>query len=156
MQATVELLLFSLCMARSSLKLYSRGRFGCAVIEHSVDTLYFVDNAVCNLRENFPRKLCAVGSHEVGGIDGTEDYGVIVCTLISHDSDRTHICKSCEVLSKTLVAACLCDFFTIDVIRILYYSDFICCDITNNSYSKSWFRERLTECISRYSVHHTE
>ena len=38
-------------------------------------------------------------------------------------SDRTHICKSCEVLSKTLVAACLCDFFTVDVICILYYPD---------------------------------
>ena len=73
--------------------------FARQVVEYSVyapDLIY--DSAHYRL-EDVERNVGCLGGHEVNGVDGAECNGIIVGTLIAHDSDGTQIGKGREVLA---------------------------------------------------------
>ena len=82
------------------LKLYRPRRFSCAIVHHSIDVFYFVDNPGGDGLEHVPRKLGGFCCHEVAGQHCPQGDGVIVGPEIAHHSDAAHIRQSGEVLAE--------------------------------------------------------
>ena len=99
-------------------KLNRSRRFTRQIIHYTVYALYFIYDSCHNLLQYLEWNLGAVGGHEVAGVDCTECDCVIVGTLVTHNTDTTHVGQRCEILSKVLGKSCLGNFLAVDVIGI--------------------------------------
>ena len=70
------------------LPLDGRGWLGGDVVADAVDAAHAVDNLIGNTGQEVVRQVGPVGSHGVGGGDGTQGYGILVGTLVAHHTDR--------------------------------------------------------------------
>ena len=61
-------------------------RFGCDIVNHSVDTFDFIADSSAHFVKDFPGETEIVGGHAVGACDGSDAYSVIVCSFITHDA----------------------------------------------------------------------
>ena len=73
--------------------------FARQIVEYSVYASYLVDDSAHYRLEDVEWNVGCLGGHEVNGVDCAERNGIIVGTLIAHDSDGTHIGKGSEVLA---------------------------------------------------------
>ena len=103
------------------------GRFAGAVVEHALD---FVDNAARGLLQDFPRKLGALGGHEVARHDGAQGDGVVVVAAVAHDADAAHVRQRGEVLAEALDAG-LGDFLAVDGVCFLDNLDLLGRDLAD-------------------------
>ena len=60
--------------------------FGADVIDHSVDSMHFVDDAVGEFTQEFVWQVGPVGCHAVGTGDGADGHHVFVGAGIAHDT----------------------------------------------------------------------
>ena len=63
----------------------SAGGFGTDVVDHPVDSLHLIDDAVWEFSQEFVRQVSPVGGHTVGAGDGADGYNVFVGAGITHD-----------------------------------------------------------------------
>ncbi len=106
------------------------GRFAGAVVEHAVDAFDFVDDAARGLLQDFPRKLGALGGHEVARHDGAQGDGVVVVAAVAHDADAAHVRQRGEVLAEALDAG-LGDFLAVDGVCFLDNLDLLGRDLAD-------------------------
>ena len=125
-------------------KLNRSRRFTRAVIQHAVNSLDFVHYSVGNLVEHLPWNLCCFGCHEIYCVDSTECNRVIVCTLITHDTNASHVGKCCKVLTQIACDACLGNLIAVDEISFLNDAYLLGCYFTDDADAKSGTREWLT------------
>ena len=140
---------------RGLFKLNRSRRLTSKIIEYAVYALNFINNTVHHLIKYCIRNLSRLRSHEVNGLNGAERHCIIVCSEVSHYTYASHICKGCKVLVRHpgrifsvfffVVGGCIVDFFTVDVVCILYDAYFFLGDFTDDTDSKSRAREWLTE-----------
>lgn len=79
---------------------FDRSRwFARQIVEYAVDASYLVDDSAHYRLEDVEWNVGCLGGHEVNGVDCAECNGIIVGTLIAHDSDGTHVGKGREILA---------------------------------------------------------
>ena len=127
------------------LELYRPRRFARQVIEYAVHAADFFDDAGHDRIENFVRNPRGIGRHEVGRGDRTDDAGIIIRSFIAHAADGAHVGEGCEVLVRISVETGLCHLLAEDRIGILYETNLLGSDFTNDTDRKTRTRERLTE-----------
>src|SRR5699024_8699399 len=89
--------------------------------------------------------LCAFGCHEIDGLYSTERYGVVVGTLVAHDTDGAHVGEGCKVLIDLFVKAGFGDLLAVDGVSILHDADFLGGDFADDADAKARAREWLAE-----------
>ena len=113
------------------------------VVEHPVDSLHLVDNAVHSGLEDIPRNLGRLGGHEVAGDDSAQDNGQAVGAVVAHDSDAVHVGEGGEILAQVLVHTCLMQLFSENVVRLPHDFSFVRCDFANDADRKAGAGEGL-------------
>lgn len=56
------------------------------IIEYSIDSLYLIYNSAHHCLKYLKRYLGCFGCHEVHSADCTDCNGIIICSLITHDT----------------------------------------------------------------------
>ena len=74
--------------------------FGREIKEHAVDASDLIDDPIGNKGEKLIWKSGWFGGHEVIGVDGAEDDGVVIGTLIAFDANALHVRESGEILGR--------------------------------------------------------
>lgn len=73
-------------------------RFGADVIDHPVDPMYFVDDAVGEFSKKFVGQVSPVSSHAVGTGNGADGHYIFVGAGIAHDPYCFYRKQDCERL----------------------------------------------------------
>lgn len=107
------------------------------IIEYSVYSTHFIDNSAHHLIQNFIRDLCRLCSHEINCIHCSQCNGIIISSLITHNTNTSHVRQCCEVLTDRAVKSCIGNLLTVDSICILNDTNLIGCYFTNDADSKS-------------------
>ena len=125
---------------------FNSGRwFARNIVHDAVDVIYFIDDAAGNFIEDIVGDACPVSRHEVRRRNAAQCQRVIIGTEITHDADRADVCQSGEVLVDLTIETGLRDLLTVDGVGILNDLDLLGCDLSDDSYSKAWSWEWLTE-----------
>ena len=124
-----------------------RGYWECSRLEMdgNVYDEFFVDDSGRDSSDQAPWELGKLGCHEVGRGDRTDDAGIIIRSFIAHAADGAHVGEGCEVLVRISVETGLCHLLAEDRIGILYETNLLGSDFTNDTDRKTRTRERLTE-----------
>ena len=130
---------------RRLFKLYRSRRFAGQIVEYTIDSFHLIDDPAHDFLQDFKRDFGTFGSHEVDSLDGAERYGVIVGSLVAHDSHRAHVGEGRKVLVDFFVEAGVGDLFAVDGIGILNDADFLSGDFTDDADAKARAREWLAE-----------
>ncbi len=125
------------------------------IIEYPVDPTHFVYDSAHDGLQYGKWNFCTFCSHEVYCVDCTQCHCIVVGSLVTHNTYRTHVCECCEVLVRhpcrcfavfLFVFCCrLVYFLPVDGIGILHDSDFIGTYFADDTDSKSRSWEWLTE-----------
>ena len=126
-------------------KFYRSRRFAGQIVEYTIDSFHLIDDPAHDFLQDFKRDFGTFGSHEVDGLDGAERYGVIVGSLVTHDSHRAHVGEGRKVLVDFFVEAGVGDFFAVDGVGVLNDADFLSGDFANDADAKTRAREWLAE-----------
>ena len=59
-------------------------RFRADVVDHAIDTVYFIDDTTGDGSQHFGRNLCPVRCHPIGTRNRTQRHRVFVGALIPH------------------------------------------------------------------------
>ena len=100
------------------------------VVEYPVYVINFVGDPVHHLLQDLPRDIHRSGCHEVRRLNGSQDYGVIVGSEVTHYPYGTDVCKGCKVLGRlplrllsavglSVLCCSLVHLFTVDGICLL-------------------------------------
>ena len=68
------------------------------IIEYSIHPTHLIDNSAHNRLKYCKRNLGRLGCHEINRIDCTQCNCVVVSSLITHNTNGTHVGKGCKVL----------------------------------------------------------
>ena len=100
-----------------------------------------------NFRKDFTGSLKGIGSAVTGPFQVlTPKLSATVGKIgITHNTYGTHVGQGCEVLVYFFVQAGFGDFFAPDGVCVLYHLYFFCGYIADDTDTKSWTREWLTE-----------
>ena len=77
-------------------KFYRSRRFAGQIVEYSVYAFHFVDDPAHDFLQHFKWNLCAFGCHEIDGLYSAERYGVVVGTLVAHDTDERMLVRAAK------------------------------------------------------------
>ena len=116
-----------------------------AIVHYSIYMLHFIYNSAGCSSDDIPRNLSAFCSHEICSGYCTQCDGVVVCSFITHNTYGTHVGQRCKVLVYFFVQSGFGDFFAPDGVCVLYHLYFFCGYIADDTDTKSWTREWLTE-----------
>ncbi len=138
-----------------SLKLYRSRRFTRQIIHNPVHTPNLINNAVHYFIQHLIRNLRRLGCHKVNRCHGTKCHCIVVGSLVTHDTDRTHIGQCRKILVRhprrvlamlvLVLLRCTVNLFAVNGICILYDFYLVRRNITDNTDSKTRSREWLTE-----------
>ena len=115
------------------------------IIEYSIHPTNFIYNSAHHFIQNFIRNLRRLCSHEINRINGSKSYSIIISSLITHNTNASHIRKCCKILTNCLIKSGIFNLFTINSICILNDTNFLSCYFADDTYSKSRSWEWLTE-----------
>ena len=123
------------------------------IIEYAVHSLDLIDDSAHHGLEYLEWNLSCIGGHEIDGAHCTHGNGIIIGTLITHDSYASHIGQSGKILVRhpgwflavcfLVLFCCFFDFASVDPVGILYDADLLGSNFTDDSDSKSRAREWL-------------
>ena len=115
---------------RQLFKLNRSRWFAGEIIEYSIDSSDLIDDSAHNSLKNCEWNLSGLCGHEIDGIDCAQCHCIIIGSLITHNTNGTHVGEGCKVLVRhpgrifsvffLVVGGCFVDFFTVDVVCILY------------------------------------
>ena len=105
---------------------------------------HLVDDAVGDDIEHIVWDLCPVCGHAVDRGHGADGYGVVICPLIAHDADGTHIGQAGEVLPDLFLQAGLGDLLAQDGIRFSDDVQLFFGDVAQDADTESRAGERLS------------
>ena len=74
------------------------------IIEYSIHPTHLIDNSAHNRLKYCKRNLGRLGCHEINRIDCTQCNCVVVSSLITHNTNGTHVgegCKAATALSTS-------------------------------------------------------
>ena len=100
--------------------------------------------AVRNRCKNIVRYSCPIGCHKIICCYCTNCHKVIICSMVTHYTNGINTRQNTEKLCKIFFIAVLCHFVTEHPVSILKHLDFLCCNFTDYTNTKSRTRERLT------------
>ena len=130
---------------RILLKLNRSRRFTRQIIEYSVNPTNFIDNSAHYFIKYFIRNLRCLSSHKIYRIHCTKCNCIIVSSLVTHNTNASHVGQGCKILSDAAVKSRVCNLFSINCICILYDPYFFSRYFSDDTDSKSRSREWLTE-----------
>ena len=130
---------------RILLKLYRSRWFTRQIIEYTIYTLHLINNPAHYLIQNLIRNLCSFCRHKVNRLYGTKCNSIIISSLITHNTNRTHIGQCCKVLVDILIQPSFCNLFSVNCICILNDTNLLFGNFTDDTDTKSRSRKRLTE-----------
>ena len=117
------------------------------IIEYSVDSLDFIDNSAQLPCLSTSQGISAASAvMKSTGIYRAECNGIIVGSLVTHNTNGTHIGQRCKVLVRVPVSMpALRDLLTVDCICILHDPNFLRRYFADDTDTKTRAREWLTE-----------
>ena len=118
-------------------KLNRSRRFRSQIVKYSVNSLNLINNSAHHLIQYIIRNFSSLSCHEIYSCYCSQSNSIIVCSLIPHNSDTSHVCQCCEILVNILVKSCVCNLFSVDGICILNDLNFFFCYFTDDTDSKS-------------------
>ena len=130
---------------RILLKLNRSRRFTRQIIEYSVNPTNFIDNSAHYFIKYFIRNLRRLSSHKIYRIHCTKCNCIIVSSLVTHNTNASHVGQGCKILSDAAVKSRVCNLFSVNCICILYDPYFFSRYFSDDTDSKSRSREWLTE-----------
>ena len=94
--------------------LYGCGWLGSDIVNDTVYVFHFIDDTSGNLIQYVIGNTCPISSHEVCCCHAAQSDGIVICSEVAHNTNRTNVGDNSEILVDISVQTGFYDLFPED------------------------------------------